>query len=509
MSNFWRKKALFILALVTPVLFACLALAQTQTAQRGSVDWIFVLDTSASMHGAGGTKNIFDKVKSTIADFINSAREGDSIVLYTFDKDTALRGNVKVTSEQDKRDLIKVVEGLQSTGDRTYTGKAIHDALERAAELKSRPDAANRTVSIVLFTDGLEDVKGIDSPITIPSNISLIPKDQPYLFFVSLGEREHEKQLEDFVKNPAMGDRGAVIRDPGAESIAKVEEDIRKKIETPAPPKEANISIEPSSLDFGQVEPGEKTGRQTLTVRSDANLRASLALDGASNTGVSLVEPTAPFELKAGESTAVKVALTSDSQAADGARSLRLVLTPESASPNITTHPVDLSASLNIVHVPVWRKLLKYLLLLLILAALVIIAMSVIKGEPPWIWGPEIINLGRPPLEGEIEVIKPRPARVEDEFISLTQRKAKSLLLSSLVPNEATADADAELAPVKKNGKVEVQLRCTKGDVQVNKVKVASTSIYDGDIIELGEAKLRFNWVGHERPVENNEDVLT
>lgn len=37
-------------------------------AERGNVDWIFVLDTSASMHGAGGTANIFGKVKETISD---------------------------------------------------------------------------------------------------------------------------------------------------------------------------------------------------------------------------------------------------------------------------------------------------------------------------------------------------------------------------------------------------------------------------------------------------------
>src|ERR1043165_163282 len=113
-----------LLALAAPLLFPA-----AQTAQRGGVDWIFVLDTSASMHGAGGAANIFDKVKSTIADFIRAAREGDSISLYTFDRDTKLRSNVRITSDLDRRDLLKAIEELQSTGDRTYTGKAIHDAL--------------------------------------------------------------------------------------------------------------------------------------------------------------------------------------------------------------------------------------------------------------------------------------------------------------------------------------------------------------------------------------------
>lgn len=69
---------------------------------RGSVDWIFVLDTSASMHGAGGTANIFGKVKEAISDFIRSAREGDTITLYTFDRDTTLRGHIRISGEIDK-----------------------------------------------------------------------------------------------------------------------------------------------------------------------------------------------------------------------------------------------------------------------------------------------------------------------------------------------------------------------------------------------------------------------
>jgi hypothetical protein len=191
------------------------------------VDWIFVLDTSASMHGAGGTANIFGKVKDAISDFIRSAREGDTVTLYTFDRDTTLRGNVRISGEIDKKDLLKVVQDLSSEGDRTHTGKAIHDALERAIELRQRSDAADRTVSIVLFTDGQEDVRGLANPISIPSNIDLVPKAQPYIFFVSVGVQAHETQLESFIKNAALESRGEVIRDPGASGIAEVGERIR------------------------------------------------------------------------------------------------------------------------------------------------------------------------------------------------------------------------------------------------------------------------------------------
>jgi hypothetical protein len=127
---------------------------------------------------------------------------------------------------------------------------------------------------------------------------------------------------------------------------------------------------------------------------------------------------------------------------------------------------------------------------------------SVVKGEPPWIWFPGLISKFKPSLEGEIEVIHPRPARIEDEFISLTQRQARSVLLSTLLTNLNGGESDAELVAKNKNGQALVELRNISGVVQVNRVEVSTALIYDGDMIEIGDAKLRFNWTGHERPVE-------
>jgi hypothetical protein len=299
------------------------------------VDWIFVLDTSASMHGAGGTADIFGKVKEAISGFIQNARNGDTVTLYTFDRDTTLRGHIRISTEIDKKDLLQVVQDLPSEGDRTYTGKAIHDALERAIALRQRSDAVSRTVSIVLFTDGLEDVRGLSDPITIPSNIALLPKAQPYIFFVSVGVQAHETQLESFVKDPAMGNRGEVIRDPGATGIAEVGERIRKVVEAP--------------------------------------------------------------------------------------------------------------------------------------------------------------------------VIHPRPQRVEDEFISLTQLHARKVCLSSLVANTAVDASDAELEAMKLNGELRINLQRTKGNVYVNKIEVANSRIYNDDVIELGGSKLLFSWVNHDRPSGSEE----
>lgn len=465
----------------------------------GNVDWIFVLDTSASMHGAGGSANIFGKVQDAISEFIRRAHDGDTITLYTFDRDTSLRSHIRISSELDKKDLLKTVSDLSSQGDRTYTGKALRDALERSTELKNRSDAATRTVSIVLLTDGVEDVRGIPNPVSIPSNISLIPKDQPYIFYVSMGVQDHDKQLESFVNDPAMGSRGEVVRDPGAERIAEVGETIRKKIEEPA--KLIEIEVEPHNVDFAQTEPGEITKSQELKVRCDSDCNLSLKLDNAGSEELSLIEPVNVISLKAGERKPVELRLKAAPGMTNGVRTFALSITGE--TPTHITKTVNVPASLNVVRPPLWRTLLKYLLLLLIALVIALAIISAVKGEPPWIWLPNLIEPVR--LEGELQVIHPRPARVEDEFISLTQLRTRKVSLRSLIPNGATADSDAELEATNERGKPNVKLRRTSGTVYVNKIEVANTKIYNDDTIEFGDTKLLFNWVNHDRPVEHEE----
>lgn len=468
---------------------------------RGSVDWIFMLDTSASMHGAGGTANIFGKVKDAISDFIRSAREGDTVTLYTFDRDTSLRGHIRISGEIDKKDLLKVVQDLSSEGDRTYTGKAIHDALERAIELRQRSDASDRTVSIVLFTDGQEDVRGLADPISIPSNIALLPKAQPYIFFVSVGVQAHESQLESFVRDPAMGNRGEVIRDPGATGIAEVGERIRKIVEAPTPPTPINLTVSPSTLSFGQVEPGE-TISQVISVNSNAACRLRVSIDAPENS-LNLAEPKNVVPLKSGEDHDIRIQLSAADTARNGVVTLTLVLTSEPSDGASIGTAKNVSATVNVLRTPLWRRALKYLLLVLVLIGIVLAVISVIKGEPPWIWLPAITEPVT--LQGELQIIHPRPPRVEDEFISLTQLHARKICLSSILANDAVDGSDAELEAMKLNGELKINLQRTKGNVYVNKIEVANSRIYNDDVIELGGSKLLFSWVNHDRPNGSEE----
>lgn len=491
---------------------------QPRDARAGAVDWILVVDTSQSMRGVGGTKDIFAQVKSALQGFVRSARRGDTVTLYSFDSDTHSHPTVRIEDETDIRDLLKAIDELKAEGNRTHTGKAIQDALTRAGELSRRSEAAHRTPSVVLLTDGQEDVRGISNPVSIPSNIELIQNSQPYVFFVWLGAGAPPAQLGEFVENPALGGRGEVVNSPGAAQLEQLSQRIRKTVEeaptptpTPAPtpvptPVEINLRVEPLAIDFGKIEPGEETSRAEIKITSTAATRVALSLKGSGSSEIKIDEPEgAAVELIGGEQKSLKVRLTANERAADGLREMQLILMPESSAADAVVRPSVVMARLEVASVPLWRKLLKWLAIALILLLLLVAAYSFYKGDTPvalWRnWNK------RNHLEGELELIRPVPPRMEDAYISLNKLATDRALLNALLPEGAGGDADGELTTLRKGNAKLMQLRRTMGAVRVNNTEVALTEIYDGDIIEVGDARMRLIWPTHERPIDTGENL--
>jgi hypothetical protein len=103
-------------------------------------------------------------------------------------------------------------------------------------------------------------------------------------------------------------------------------------------------------------------------------------------------------------------------------------------------------------------------------------------------------------LEGEIEIVAPRTA---SGFVGLPALKATEVALSSIVPLDALAGADARLFVRRKGDEKKVWIAASSGSLRVNDIEVPTTELYDADTIQLGDAKLRFNRIGHERPQED------
>ena len=334
-----RSKSIVSAAfLSTTFIHADFSLSQTSN-NSSPIDWILIVDTSASMVGEGGTKNIFGRVKETVTEFINKAKVGDSITLFTFDSNTILRNSLKISTNLDRESSKQIVQNLEATGQNTHIGKALQDALNYTIQIEKRPDGTNRTVSVVLFTDGIEDTVGIQNPVSIPSNLTLINNlnRKPYVFLVSLGEGVHESQLDQFANNPALNGRGSVLRSPGANNLLQAGERIRDAAAaiTPPPPK---IIAEPqpiqTSINFGEVASGEETLPQNFQVRNNVPVKIAIQLESAGSKDISLIEPNAPIAAAANVNTDIPIRLKINNTAIAGSRELKFTLIPEVNQPN-------------------------------------------------------------------------------------------------------------------------------------------------------------------------------
>ncbi|MDZ7965519.1 MAG: vWA domain-containing protein [Nostoc sp. DedSLP03] len=594
--KFGSIRSIIVLALISiPNLYT----ASAQITPKGGIDWILVVDTSASMRGVGGTKNIFEPVKNSITEFVNTARLGDTVTIYSFDRDVTLNANdITINSNPDRGKLKQIISSLQAEGVRTHTGKAVQKALQHSALLNKRADALGRTVSIVFLTDGLEDVRGIPNPVSIPGNTQFLREQQckPYIFFVSLGLKEHEKQLNDFASNPALCGKGKVLRDPGGVQLNQLAQNIRPVLITPKldvnlpttnlpsvlpgttteslningisnvnakvslqledpqqsgirlispdrtidlvadqakvipvrlqiPPEakggvsslrlvlistdqaiapikidlpitiKSQLQIQPTKIDFGSIEAGKITETQTFVVRTNTSGAANLQLQG-NFKDISIAEPSAAISLQPGETKILVQLQVTDSSFA-GDRTFTLVLTPD----NSISNPVSAEAHLYIL-MPLWRKIVIWLLLLLLVLLITLIVVCLIQRKTPLELVEDFRNRKR--LEGALIVLEPLPQSSEDEEISLTNLQKGRVYLSDLIPAIAATNSDAELVTVWRLGKKNIDLRCLKGVIFVNTKNINTDELFNEDIIQIGNVKLQFNWIEHQRPSETS-----
>ncbi|HEX2062692.1 MAG TPA: vWA domain-containing protein [Thermoanaerobaculia bacterium] len=189
----------------------------THAQPRGAIDWIFLVDTSKSMR----SKDLFDHVKASLRTFVREASDGDTVSVYTFDRGVRLHSSGDIPLRRD--DLYAVIDGLEANGNRTHLGLAIQEGLKRAESLRASADSTRRR-AVVLFTDGKEDVRGIESPVEIASNLGRV--GDAHIFFISLNE--HEEKLDLF--------ETATILKPTPEAIRDLAQQIRAKLPEPPPP---------------------------------------------------------------------------------------------------------------------------------------------------------------------------------------------------------------------------------------------------------------------------------
>lgn len=121
---------------------------------RQSKDIILVLDTSMSMIGQDGGQDILDRVKKSIADYIDQVEDGDRVTFVTFDTNVRMYPAVFVDDDNDRDILKKYITMTDATGLWTYTYKMVTTVLDAAQKFDKKED---RPTEIVVMTDAIDD----------------------------------------------------------------------------------------------------------------------------------------------------------------------------------------------------------------------------------------------------------------------------------------------------------------------------------------------------------------
>jgi len=177
----------------TLVLCTVLILCNQSIYAKDSKNVILVLDTSLSMLGYGG-KNILDKVKGSVARYIDQLEDGDQVTFISFDTEVRTYPTVMVDDQNDRDILKKYINSTEVKGKWTHT-YAMIDAVFSKAELLQNEDK-NRQVVIVVMTDGIDDPPPYSTKHLNIEKISKRFQDKDWwIFFVNYSDLKKDKQL--------------------------------------------------------------------------------------------------------------------------------------------------------------------------------------------------------------------------------------------------------------------------------------------------------------------------
>jgi hypothetical protein len=146
---------------VIVILAFCAATGFTQATSEQladtPLDLILIVDTSATMVGKAGGMNIFPQVKKTMKDLVDIGKQGDNVVLITYDAGVRVYPTATIGTENDKDSLKNVIDSLNADGPWTYTAAAVERGLAEANRLDNVEGISKHTKLILLLTDGLND----------------------------------------------------------------------------------------------------------------------------------------------------------------------------------------------------------------------------------------------------------------------------------------------------------------------------------------------------------------
>jgi hypothetical protein len=149
------KSCKVVIPILLLLLISQFTLSVKHTMARQSKDIILVLDISGSMVGQAGGKDIFDKVKQSVFDYIDQVEDGDRVTFATFETNVKIYPTVLVDDDNDRDILKKYISMNEAKGLWTNTHKMIMRVLDEAKKLED--EKSGRPTEIVIMTDAIDD----------------------------------------------------------------------------------------------------------------------------------------------------------------------------------------------------------------------------------------------------------------------------------------------------------------------------------------------------------------
>jgi hypothetical protein len=167
---------------------------------RVSKDVILVLDTSLSMKGYGG-KDIFNRVKQSVSQYIDKLEDGDRVTFMTFDTDIRMYPAVLVDDENDRDIIKKYISMTDAKGPWTYTYKMLGEVFKKTDEIQKSGEG--RQAVIVVMTDALDDPPpgSRDKRFDIKEIASKYAQKDWWIYFVSFSNLAGDKRLTSMQKS--------------------------------------------------------------------------------------------------------------------------------------------------------------------------------------------------------------------------------------------------------------------------------------------------------------------
>lgn len=253
----WRRAALG-LVLVSALAVVFLSAVSAAFAAKPEVnEYAILIDTSKSMAGFQGSKNIFPAVKKAVNKYVDRLPEGSVVYINSFDSSLTKRAPVTIKSDADRSKIKATVDGLKADGPTTAIYSALSGTFDELATSSRADPGAVHNQNILLFTDGKDNQSGMTFA-QIARKFSLARSDNPnlYLTYVTLGTSA----------DPRWGDVDGVT-----------------VIQNPVNPTIHSLAVRPARLNFGSLFEADASQPQTIQITFDAGLQGkSLGLTAIS-----------------------------------------------------------------------------------------------------------------------------------------------------------------------------------------------------------------------------------